>query len=133
MVLLSAGAFAQAVGDYGTMSSGSWNGAIWGTWNGASWNAVAGFPSSANNVWITPGKTVVCPVGGPYSCRNLTVQATGKLWTANSASNVYVYVYGTTLQCDGQIGGEQYSMESHLDLKAQQPRFPEQEFSMLHG
>jgi hypothetical protein len=105
MVLLSGSVLAQyAIGDYGSMNNGNWSNAIWGTWNGLSWSAVGSTPSSANNVWILSGKTVVLPSGGPYSCKNLVVESTGKLWTSNSGTNVYIYVYGSTLTCNGQIG-----------------------------
>lgn len=93
-----------AVGDYGSTNSGGWGTtATWSTWNGAAWVAAAGAPASGNNVFILSGRTVVVASGG-HSCLNLTVEAGGKLWSANNASNCYVSVYGAALVCDGQIG-----------------------------
>lgn len=57
------------------------------------------------NVWVRNGHTVALTCSAaPRNCRNLTVMTGGKLWTANCATNTYVYVYGSTLQCDGVIG-----------------------------
>jgi hypothetical protein len=91
-----------AVGDYGSTSSGNWGAAIWSTWNGASWTATGSSPSAGNNVFILAGRTVTLTTQS--SCLNLTVEATGKLWTANNLTNVYLYVYGASILCDGQIG-----------------------------
>ena len=93
-----------AIGDYGSLSSGNWNGTIWGTWNGAGWTAVGTFPSSSKNTFILAGTTVNVPTGGPWSCQDLTVEAGSKLWTTNSGTNVYIYVYGFNFICNGQIG-----------------------------
>ena len=106
MLISTKGVNAQyAVGDYGSTTSGNWNSvATWSTWNGAIWVAAAVFPSSTNNTFILAGKTVVLTFGFTFSCKNLKVEAGGKLWTINNAANVYLYVYGPSLICDGQIG-----------------------------
>ena len=92
-----------AIGDYGSTTTGGYSTpGTWSTWNGAIWVATAGTPASGNNVFILTGFTVT--VSTPVSCGNLIVETGGKLWTANSAGNLYVSVYGTTLTCDGQIG-----------------------------
>lgn len=96
---------AQAVGDFGSIASGSWTGATtWGIWNGSTFVATATTPTQLTNVWVRNGHTVNLPSPGPYACANLTVQSGGKLWTINSATNIYLGVYGTVLQCDGIIG-----------------------------
>ncbi|HRH38511.1 MAG TPA: hypothetical protein PK760_09205, partial [Flavobacteriales bacterium] len=93
------------VGDYGTIASGAWNGTTtWGVWNGASFAATAATPPLASTAWVRNGHTVTLPSPGPYSITNLTVEAGGKLWTTNAATNIYMGIYGTTLKCDGTIG-----------------------------
>jgi hypothetical protein len=91
------------VGDYGSTSSGNYNTiATWSTWNGAAWIPAVAVPNAANSVFILTGSTVTVTV--QVACNNLTVEAGGKLWTANSASNIYIMVYGNVIQCNGQIG-----------------------------
>ncbi len=106
LFFFSGKSFAQyAVGDYGSISSGNWSNSIWGTWNGATWTPVGTTPVSTNNVWILAGTNVITPVGSIYSCKNLIVETTAKLWSNNGGgSNVYIYVYGTAIVCNGQIG-----------------------------
>lgn len=96
----------QAIGDFGTIASGSWTGTTtWGIWNGAIFSPTASIPTSATNVWVRNGHTVTLPVlGSPHACLNLTVQAGGKLWTVNNPGNIYLSVFGSVLQCDGVIG-----------------------------
>ncbi len=92
-----------AIGDYGSTTSGGYSSAgTWSIWNGAIWVATATTPASGNNVFILTGRTVV--LSTQSSCLNLTVETGAKLWTSNSAANVYLYVYGTSLVCNGQIG-----------------------------
>ncbi len=92
-----------SVGDYGSTTSGGYSTpGTWSTWNGAIWVATASTPASGNNVFILAGRTVALTTQS--SCLNLTVEAGAKLWTANSAINTYLYVYGANLICNGQIG-----------------------------
>lgn len=94
-----------AVNDYGTIASGNWNGnTTWGIWNGTVFVPTAVTPPLASTAWIRNGHTVNLASPGPYSITNLTVEAGGKLWTTNAATNIYMGVYGTTLKCDGTIG-----------------------------
>ena len=93
-----------AVGDFGSTSSGNWTTtSTWSTWNGLTWVASASIPNSGTNVFILTGRTVVVN-SSPVLASNLKVEIGGKLWTNNNAVNAYVYVYGSTLICDGQIG-----------------------------
>lgn len=93
------------VGDLGAVASGNWTTAlVWRTWNGTVWAAPAAIPNAGSTVHILAGSTVVVNGAGPYSVRNVTVEAGAKLWSNNNSINVYLSVYGTTLRCDGQIG-----------------------------
>lgn len=99
--------FAQAVNDYGAISSGTWSTvSIWRQWDGTGWNTVpAVIPNSANNVFILTGSTVTVPsAGSPFAIRNLTVQNGAKLYTNNTTTNIYISVYGPNIICDGEIG-----------------------------
>ncbi len=110
-LLLGTGAGAQyAVGDYGSIASGTWSGATtWGTWNGTAFTATAVGPGASNNVWVRNGHSVTITYGTVYNANNLTVESGGKLWTNNQnigppSENTYIQVYGATLRCDGVIG-----------------------------
>ncbi len=106
--LISTNGYAYLVGDFGSTASGNWNVAsTWSTWNGVAWVAAGATPASGNNVHILSGRTVNVPSTGPYSCRDLVVEgppATTRLWTTNFATNIYIYVYGTQIVCNGTIG-----------------------------
>ncbi len=97
-------------GDYGSWNSGPWNTlATWRVYDGSSWltsPAAAAPPNSTHTVWIRPGTTVTAVFGAIYHCRNLMVEAGGKLFNNNTGptSLSYVTIYGTTLRCDGVIG-----------------------------
>ena len=95
---------AQVVGDYGTVASGNWStGAIWGQWNGAIFTGAPGVPPLAATAYVN--HAVVLPlVGSPYAISNLIITSAGRLWTNDNATNIYMYVYGSTIQCDGQVG-----------------------------
>lgn len=98
-----------AVGDYGSTSSGTWTTpGIWSTWNGASWVAAGSIPPVGMpyaNVFILAGRTVALPcAAGPTKVNSLTVEVGAKFWTNDCATNTYLYVYGPTLRCNGQIG-----------------------------
>jgi hypothetical protein len=105
------GLFAQSTGDFRSRQSGNWT--AFGTWeryNGTSWvNAIAGQTPTTNvstpvpNVTIRDMHTVFEDGAGPYSVNNLTIEAGGRLW-AGPGPNRYINIYGTTLQCDGEIG-----------------------------
>ncbi len=111
IMLASVGAQAQYLaGDYGSWVSGSW--ATPGTWrvyDGTSWasSPAAGSAPSANaRVFIRTGTTVVATYGGSYYCQDLFVETGGKLYNNDGGpTNLsYIYVYGTQIICDGQIG-----------------------------
>ncbi len=72
--------FAQAVGDYGSVTSGNWNDVTtWGTWDGSGWTGVpAAPPAATDNVWIVGSFTVEVTTS-PNTCNNLNV-ASGKLY-----------------------------------------------------
>ena len=73
---------AQAVGDYGSATSGNWGdySTTWlvcvtdGTWDGAT--AATALPATTTNVWIRNGHTVTIAVTGA-TCNNLTVMNGG--------------------------------------------------------
>jgi hypothetical protein len=103
--------FAQSTGDFRTRQSGNWTAfTTWERYNGSNWvNAIAGQTPTTNvstpvpNVTIRATHTVFEDGAGPYSVNNLTVEAGGRLW-AGPGMNRYINIYGTTLQCDGEIG-----------------------------
>jgi hypothetical protein len=105
------GLFAQSTGDFRTRQSGNWTAfTTWERYNGSNWvNAIAGQTPTTNvstpvpNVTIRATHTVFEDGAGPYSVNNLTVEAGGRLW-AGPGMNRYINIYGTTLQCDGEIG-----------------------------
>jgi hypothetical protein len=93
------------VGDLGSVVSGNWTtAATWRTWNGTAWALPAVVPTSTSNVHILAGTVVTVNGAGPYAVNNLSVEANGKLWSANNPVNVYLTIFGSTLRCDGQIG-----------------------------
>jgi hypothetical protein len=94
----------QAVGDFGSVANTSWSIATtWKKWDGIGFNTVTATPpTTIDNVWITTGRTVTLPTSPISNCKNLTVQATAKLW-ANSAAQRSIIVTGNIL-CDGTIG-----------------------------
>jgi hypothetical protein len=111
LLLASVSLSAQyTAGDYGSWASGPWNtAATWRIYNGTSWatSPAAGTPpNSTHTVWIRGGTTVTAVFGTVYHCRNLIVEAGGKLFNNDTGpTNLsYVTIYGTTLRCDGVIG-----------------------------
>lgn len=101
------GSSAQAVNDFGAISSGSWTTAsIWRQWDGVGWNTVpAAFPNgSTQNVYILAGSTVTLPAPGPYNIGRITVETGGKLFCNSIATNVYLSVWGSNIICNGEIG-----------------------------
>lgn len=105
-VLLPSRGMAQyPLGAFGATNSGAWNVVTtWSTWNGLAWTPAVTIPSGTSSAYILTGRTVHLPLTGPYQVGNLTVEDGAKLWTQNNAQNIYLYIYGTTLRCDGQIG-----------------------------
>jgi uncharacterized protein (TIGR02145 family) len=98
---------AQAVNDFGAISSGSWTTAsIWRQWDGVGWNTIpAAFPNgSTQNVYILAGSTVTLPTPGPYNIARITVESGGKLFSNSVATNVYLNVLGSNIICNGEIG-----------------------------
>jgi len=107
MLISFRGAYAQAIGDYGAISTGMWNDpTIWRTWNGAGWvNNPGNWPgSSTTSVYILTGSTVTVQMGGSISVNNLVVQSGAKLFCNNTTTNVYLNIWGPTVTCDGEIG-----------------------------
>ena len=97
-------------GDYGSWASGSWNTlATWRVYNGTNWATspvATAPPNSTSRVFIRTGTTVTTPFGFSYFCLDLFVEAGAKLYSNHTVvnQNVYVYIYGTTWICDGEIG-----------------------------
>lgn len=100
---------AQVIGDYISIGSGNWTlGSTWGVVTGTgplTWSVAPGGPTAGNNVFVRSGHVVFIPVGSAYFCTDLTVEASGQLYTANSTpgNNTYINVSGNIL-CNGQIG-----------------------------
>ena len=105
---------AQAVGDYGSATSGNWGdySTTWvvcvtdGTWDGAT--AATALPTTTTNVWIRNGHTVTIAVTGA-TCNNLTVMNGG---TGVTTSGFLATTTGSvfTLQANStwkQAGGSQ--------------------------
>ena len=105
LLLFSGRIFGYAANDFGSIASGSYNSAAtWGKWNGATWVAAGSIPLKTDNVFILAGTTVTTAATGPYYCKDLTVEAGGKIYSnITTTPNVYVLVYGNIL-CDGTIG-----------------------------
>lgn len=104
MCLIQFGQAQYAIGDFGSLGTGNWGttNANWRQWNGTAWATVpAGAPTTADNVWILSGHTVTVEAS-PKNCKNLFVEAGGKLF-ANSATNRFINVYGN-ITCNGTIG-----------------------------
>lgn len=97
----------QVLNDYGTISSGNYNDVtIWRQWDGVGWNTVpATYPNgSTQNVFIRTGHTIIVPGPGPYNTGNVTIETGGKLFSNNSVTNVYLTVWGTNINCNGEVG-----------------------------
>lgn len=98
-----------AVGDYRTMANGNWGvNTTWEKWNGSAWVAcTAGdFPDLGTaNVEIRTHTIDLDGTGSPpFDCKNLTVDASGLLWTNHfTGANNYLQIYGN-ITCDGTIG-----------------------------
>ncbi|MFM9027232.1 MAG: T9SS type A sorting domain-containing protein [Bacteroidota bacterium] len=106
MLFMSPVVFAQTVNDYRTVSSGSWTTtAIWENWNGSAWAPATVYPNSVNaNAQIVSGHTVSVPTPGPYNVSTITVDPSAKLFSGQSAQNVYMNIWGPNIICNGQIG-----------------------------
>lgn len=77
------------VGDFGSGQNGNWTSTTtWRTWNGAAWVATGSLPNSGSTVFIRTGHTVVVNGSGPYSLRDLTVEAGARLWSSNNATGI---------------------------------------------
>ncbi|GEM_PF-1366116 len=109
-LLTSSMAWAQAVGDYGSLGTGNWGttGANWvvcvtpGTWVGAT--AAGAAPTSAVNVWIRTGHSVTVEAS-PKNCANLTIETGAVLYSQQTTTtNRYVRVYGSTITTNGTFG-----------------------------
>ena len=100
--------YGQVVGDFRSRVSGNWT--TPSTWDSCSsitpvtWVVASTTPVSVTNVTIRGGHTVTAAPTGPYACRSLVVDLNGKLFSGQSATNVYISVWGTLLVCNGEIG-----------------------------
>jgi len=95
--------FSQVVGDYRSVASGGWaTAATWETFNGTVWAAAISAPGAINNVRIQNGHTITVSGSGPYPCKNLEVEPSGKLFT-NGFTQIYLSVSGDII-CNGTIG-----------------------------
>jgi len=102
---------AQSTGDFRSRQFGNWTSfSTWERYNGSTWvNAVAGQTPTTNvsapvpNVTVRSTHTVFEDGVGPYSVNNLIIETGGRLY-AGMGINRYINIYGTTLQCDGEIG-----------------------------
>ncbi len=94
-------------GDFQTLTSGNWTDyTTWQRFNGVAWiNAVSGeFPNLSNyGATILNGHTVTLDGAGPYAVSTLTVQAGGKLYTNQNATNIYISIF-SQIVCNGTIG-----------------------------
>ena len=99
LMLFFAGVFisglnAQENGDYRSKASGDYSDASsWETYNG-SWGDAGAAPGYLNNVTIRNGHTILIDET-QKSCKNLTVETGGRLWT--SVSEKYFYTYGSQI------------------------------------
>ncbi len=108
LMLIFAGVFisglnAQVSGDFRSKNSGDYHDSNnWETYNGTTWGNAGTAPGSTNNVTIqaTHEMTLDNAPAQQY-CKNLTIEATGKLST--SVSGIYLYSYGD-LQINGTLG-----------------------------
>jgi hypothetical protein len=94
---------------YSTASGNANTDAIWSYNTGGPGQTISGlvpggFDATAGKDFvIQAGHTVSTPVGTIYNMNNLTVQATAKLWAGQSASNVFVNLFGNAT-VDGAFG-----------------------------
>jgi hypothetical protein len=103
--------FAQAVGDYGSNSTGIWGtGYSWlvctsaGTWAGATTTTTQ--PSSTKNVWIkgTDVVTVSQAVSSTVNCKDLIVQNGATLSLGNNGTLINLNCYGNlTVESGGTV------------------------------
>ena len=109
---LSGNIYAQAVGDYGSLSTGNWGttGANWvvcqtaGQWTDAI--AATVVPPSTVNVWIRNGHTITVEASGKV-CNNITIETGALLKGADllpTSSLRYLRIYGSTMTVNGQFG-----------------------------
>jgi uncharacterized repeat protein (TIGR02543 family) len=108
---------AYAVGDYRTKASGNWSSSsTWEKWDGSGWVACSSgdVPNvSTASVTIQNGHTVDTDgagtgTDGPWTLKNLTVDAGGKVWDnylsiGPTYYNTYLQMYGN-ITCNGTIG-----------------------------
>lgn len=96
--------FAPVITGYQSRVSGPWNNSgTWNTFNGTSWVPASSWPNDQNSdVQIMPGHIVNISASG-FQARNLTVDATAKLWCSTAGTNKYLNVFGNIL-CNGTIG-----------------------------
>ena len=110
--------FAYAIGDYRTKASGNWSSSsTWEKWDGSGWVACSSgdVPNvSTASVTIQNGHTVDTDGAGtgpdgPWTLKNLTVDAGGKVWDNYLSTgpttyyNTYLQMYGN-ITCNGTIG-----------------------------
>ncbi|OGF04449.1 MAG: hypothetical protein A2509_11815 [Candidatus Edwardsbacteria bacterium RIFOXYD12_FULL_50_11] len=106
LLVAAVSALGQTHGDYRSAASGNWGtAATWETYDtvSTSWVAASVQPTSANNVTIQTGDTVIVEAS-PKNCLDLTIEANAKLY-ANSTSNRYINIYGSTITNNGLMGG----------------------------
>jgi hypothetical protein len=81
------------------------NGAVPNNWNLTTTWVGGVLPTSADDVIIPTGVTVIMEAGGKV-CRNITIQSGGLLYGNSVVSSPkYLRVYGTTMTVDGTFGG----------------------------
>ncbi|MBU1355460.1 MAG: Ig-like domain-containing protein [Candidatus Edwardsbacteria bacterium] len=106
LAITAISALGQVHGDCRSAVSGNWG--VFGTWAtydtvSTSWIPATVVPTSANNVTIRTGDSVMVEASGK-NCLNLIIETNAKLYT-NSTSNRYLNIYGSTLINDGVMGG----------------------------
>jgi hypothetical protein len=106
---LAGSVHAQSTNDLRSVQSGNWSAqSTWQRYDGSDWVALGanltinGAAATAPNVTVRSGHTVYLN-DTPFAVRNLTIETGGRVY-AGLGTNHYITIYGTTLQCDGEIG-----------------------------
>ena len=105
-LLMSATAWGQSVGDFGSLGTGTWGttNANWRQWDGSGWNTVpASAPTASDNVWILSGHTVTVEAS-LKNCKNLTVES-GAILRVSGTTVRYMIVSGSSVTNNGTLGG----------------------------
>jgi hypothetical protein len=123
-VLMAGVAFAQAVGDYGSVpAGGNWNVvATWMQWDGSGWNTTPSvIPLATDNVWVTNSATVILNTSGStILCKDLTITSGATLYANSSVlSPRYIRVNGTTVTNNGILGGSADALGIYLPVVGQ--------------